>query len=255
MGDHRPGGSRGWVDVAKKGFFAWEYKGKHGDVAKAYLQLQRYREMVENPPLLVVSDFATIMIHTNITNTPTQRYTLTLDDLLTPSGLRTLRAVFFDPYALYMFDEHHAGRSIAAPQLPRSAGRSIAAPQLPQSVDWATAAFADVLALFQVAYEDVERRHKLPGWEVRWFDREPVACQKSGEDFWRIPTGSKPFVKRLSKSAVQRYGTVWARRGWIIVGNDGKSTSNQLTPHGQARCICIRDTVLKTWQEEHAGTA
>ncbi len=39
----------GWADVWKKGFFAFEYKGKHADLDKAYAQLQQYRESLQNP--------------------------------------------------------------------------------------------------------------------------------------------------------------------------------------------------------------
>jgi len=61
-------GKRGWADVWKKGHFAWEYKGPHANLEKAYQQLQQYRESLENPPLLVVSDIRTIQVHTNFTN-------------------------------------------------------------------------------------------------------------------------------------------------------------------------------------------
>ena len=74
-------GGSGWADVWKRGHFAWEYKGKHADLAKAYQQLLQYREALENPPLLVVSDLDLIEIHTNFTNTVKQVYRLTLDDL------------------------------------------------------------------------------------------------------------------------------------------------------------------------------
>lgn len=47
------GGRRGWADVWKRGFFGWEYKGKHKNLSAAYEQLLRYRESLENPPLLV----------------------------------------------------------------------------------------------------------------------------------------------------------------------------------------------------------
>src|SRR5919204_189553 len=47
-------GGRGWADVWKKGFFAWEYKGKHADLDAAYQQLLQYRGALVNPPLLVV---------------------------------------------------------------------------------------------------------------------------------------------------------------------------------------------------------
>ena len=39
-----PGG-QGWADVWKKGYFAWEYKGKHADLDAAYRQLLQYREV------------------------------------------------------------------------------------------------------------------------------------------------------------------------------------------------------------------
>jgi hypothetical protein len=35
-------GSQGFADVWKKGFFGWEYKGKHKDLQAAYAQLQQY---------------------------------------------------------------------------------------------------------------------------------------------------------------------------------------------------------------------
>ena len=97
MGAEKTSGGSGWADVAKIGFFGWEYKGKHADLDKAYQQLLLYREALQNPPLLVVSDIDTIVIHTNFTNTPKRVVTLALDDLLTPDGMRSLRAVFYDP--------------------------------------------------------------------------------------------------------------------------------------------------------------
>lgn len=90
-------GGQGWADVWKKGYFAWEYKGKHADLDKAYQQLLQYRESLENPPLLIVSDIDSIVIHTNFTNTVKQVERLALDDLLTPEGMAKLRAVFYDP--------------------------------------------------------------------------------------------------------------------------------------------------------------
>jgi len=92
-------GGTGWADVWKRGFFAMEYKGKHADLDKAYEQLLQYRESLENPPLLIVSDIDTIVIHTNFTNTVKQVHRLTLDDLLTPVGMQRLRDVFYQPEA------------------------------------------------------------------------------------------------------------------------------------------------------------
>jgi type II restriction/modification system DNA methylase subunit YeeA len=97
MGTEKSTGGQGWADVAKIHYFGWEYKGKHADLDKAYQQLLQYRESLQNPPLLVVSDTERIIIHTNFTDTPKKVVELTLDDLLTGDGLRTLRAVFFEP--------------------------------------------------------------------------------------------------------------------------------------------------------------
>jgi hypothetical protein len=97
MGAEKSAGGPGWADVAKVGFFGWEYKGKHADLDKAYQQLLQYRESLQNPPLLVVSDTERIIIHTNFTHTPKRVVDLPLDDLLTATGLDKLRAVFYSP--------------------------------------------------------------------------------------------------------------------------------------------------------------
>jgi hypothetical protein len=96
-------GHDGFADVWKKGFFAWEYKGKRKDLKAAYLQLQGYRDALENPPLLVVSDLDRIEVRTNFTNLSPKLYVVTLDDLALPDPsepLRILRAVFTEPEAL-----------------------------------------------------------------------------------------------------------------------------------------------------------
>jgi hypothetical protein len=100
MGAARTSGGLGWADVAKLGYFGWEYKGKDSDLDKAYEQLLRYRDALKNPPLLIVSDINRIIIRTNYTNLATRTITLTLDDLLTAEGLNILKAVFFHPEEL-----------------------------------------------------------------------------------------------------------------------------------------------------------
>lgn len=99
-GATKQAGGQGWADVWKKGFFAWEYKGKHADLDKAYQQLLQYREALHNPPLLVVSDIDQIVIHTNFTNTIKRVETVSFEALLTPAGMATLRAVFYEPNTL-----------------------------------------------------------------------------------------------------------------------------------------------------------
>ena len=97
MGTTKTAGGQGWADVAKLGYFGWEYKGKNDDMEKAYAQLLQYRDSLQNPPLLIVSDINKIIIRTNYTNYKTQRYTFELDDLLKAENLRVLKAVFFNP--------------------------------------------------------------------------------------------------------------------------------------------------------------
>jgi len=92
--------TRGWADVWKRHCFAWEYKGRHKDLDAAFAQLQRYAIALENPPLLVVSDMATIRIHTNFTNTVQTVHRIGLDDLLDGGARRLLKQAFTEPEAL-----------------------------------------------------------------------------------------------------------------------------------------------------------
>ncbi len=101
-------GGKGYADVWKRGYFAWEYKGKHKDLAAAYAQLADYREDLENPPLLVVCDQERFEVHTNFTGTKKQKYSFRLDDLLSTATtancalppLEVLRALFIEPELL-----------------------------------------------------------------------------------------------------------------------------------------------------------
>jgi type II restriction/modification system DNA methylase subunit YeeA len=99
-GCRKTDGGNGWADVWKRGFFGWEYKGRHKDLDAAYNQLLLYREALENPPLLVVCDMDRFEVHTNFTRRATQVYRFDLGCLGDPASLDTLRKVFFDPDAL-----------------------------------------------------------------------------------------------------------------------------------------------------------
>ena len=52
-GVKKTGGGQGWADVWRRNCFAWEYKGKHKDLAAALRQLQQYALALDNPPLLI----------------------------------------------------------------------------------------------------------------------------------------------------------------------------------------------------------
>ena len=109
------GGGQGFADVFKRGCFGWEYKGKHANLDKAYQQLLQYREALHNPPLLVVSDIDTIVVHPNFVNRANRPTAITLDDLLTPAGMAALRAIFTDP------------QHFESPETPESVTQRIAA--------------------------------------------------------------------------------------------------------------------------------
>lgn len=96
-GAKKTGGGDGWADVWRRGHFAWEYKGKHKDLAKAHGQLLQYASALENPPLLIVSDMDRILIHTNWTNTISKTYEITIEDILDAAKRDILKAAFLDP--------------------------------------------------------------------------------------------------------------------------------------------------------------
>jgi hypothetical protein len=67
FGAAKTGGKDGFADVWKRGYFRWDYKGKHKDLIAAYAQLKDYVDDLQNPPLLIVSDMDRIVIRTNFT--------------------------------------------------------------------------------------------------------------------------------------------------------------------------------------------
>ena len=99
-GARKTGGGEGWADVWRRHCFAWEYKGKHKDLGAALRQLQQYALALDNPPLLIVSDFETIEIHTHFTNTVHTVRRLMLDDLADPAHRQVLQWAFTDPERL-----------------------------------------------------------------------------------------------------------------------------------------------------------
>ncbi len=122
-GAEKHGGGDGWADVWKRGFHAFEYKGRHANLAKAYDQLLRYRASLENPPLLVVCDTDTIEIHTNFTGTAEAVYTFSTADIGQPRNLEILRALFHAPDKLRPGRTSEAITQEAASALAALAGR------------------------------------------------------------------------------------------------------------------------------------
>ncbi len=101
-GATKASGDDGFADVRKKGYFAWEYKGKRHDLNAAYQQLLQYHDALQNPPLLVVCDLNRFEVHTKFTNAVSTVHEFTLDELerSPQEPLRILRAVFSNPNEL-----------------------------------------------------------------------------------------------------------------------------------------------------------
>lgn len=99
-GASKTSGGNGWADVWKRGFFALEAKGTDRSLEKAYEQLKMYADALQNPPLLVVTDLKTIIVHTNFTNTVKREIRFTVEDLANFETRQILEAVFNNPDAL-----------------------------------------------------------------------------------------------------------------------------------------------------------
>src|ERR1700691_5648832 len=99
-GAAKVGGGKGFADVWKRDYFAWEYKRKNGNLDDALHQLIRYAPALESPPLQIVCDIEHFRIHTAWTNTVPAKYEITLDDLADAGAREILRNVFYDPEKL-----------------------------------------------------------------------------------------------------------------------------------------------------------
>jgi hypothetical protein len=103
-GVKKDAGGQGFADVFYEGHFAVEYKGagKYKDLNEAYQQLLQYREKLNNPPLLVVTDIQNWEIHTNWPNTEKRIYKFTNADIANkPSVIRMLGDLFTTPERLH----------------------------------------------------------------------------------------------------------------------------------------------------------
>ncbi len=97
-------GGSGFADVFYENHFGVEYKSpdKYKDLNAAYEQLQRYRENLKNPPLLVVTDINHWEIHTNFANTEKRVYRFSHNDIASnPDALDWLRHMFHTPERLH----------------------------------------------------------------------------------------------------------------------------------------------------------
>jgi hypothetical protein len=80
--------------------------------------------------------------------------------------------------------------------------------------------------------------------------RALIACRHRADSFWRVLTDSDEFAERIGRTAVQLHGRAWARRGWVLPGKDGKSTTSMYIPNGvTTRVLRVPTAALKTWAE------
>ena len=94
----------GFADVYYEGHFAIEYKSpdKYKDLNAAYQQLLKYRENLNNPPLLVVTDVNHWEIHTNFPNTQKRVYTFSHNEIASDAEKSGwLRDMFHAPERLH----------------------------------------------------------------------------------------------------------------------------------------------------------
>ena len=84
-GAAKHGGGDGFADVWKRGFFGWEYKGRHKDLNAAYDQLLRYRDALD------VS--AGSVMRTRLTTIPEDQSCRTAMQILLETGLAALPVV------------------------------------------------------------------------------------------------------------------------------------------------------------------
>ncbi len=96
-------GGQGFADVYYGGHFAMEYKapGKYKDLSGAYDQLLQYRENLNNPPLLVVTDIDNWEIHTNFPNTQKRVYQFKHSEIAKAKTHKVLWQMFHAPEQLH----------------------------------------------------------------------------------------------------------------------------------------------------------
>ncbi len=189
---------KGFADAWYRGRFAFEYKGKHKDLQAAYRQLLLYREDLENPPLLVVTDMERYEVHTNFERTKKRVYAFTNGDIgdADPEAMRVLRALFEDPDALRPGQSREAVTEEAARKFAR-----LADGLRERGVDPEEAAHFLNRLLFCLFAEDVGLLPKgLFGEVLRATRRDPVLFERYvGELFGAMMGGGNFLLKPIRR--------------------------------------------------------
>ena len=231
-------GGQGFADVFKRGYFGWEYKGKHANLDKAYGQLLQYRSDLLNPPLLVVCDMDRIIVHTNFTNTVHRVHTIALNDLLTGDGLQKLRAIFTTPDFFKAAQTTEQVTQEAAAQFAQLADRLRHDGTPPQDV-----AHFLIRCLFCLFAEDAGL---LPD---RLFTRIVTQARQRPPSFapqcccscsrrWRPAATSGPMRSGTLTAAcsIRPPSTRWMRMAWKSCGRWPRWTGRASSRRSSARC-------------------
>lgn len=219
-------GRPGRADVWRKDCFAWEYKGPHKNLVKAYAQLKEYADALENPPLLIVSDMEEIRIHTNFTSAVSVQHTFHLPDLMGVEARRTLRWCFTDPERLRPTVTRETVTRDAARKFGALAGK-LRGKHDPQKV----AHFLNRL-VFCLFVEDIDL---LPGRVFADILEESA----------RSPEGFQPMLRDLFRSMKDkggRFGTVSIP--WF---NGGLFDDDEVLPLGYLEIRDLHDASRLDW--------
>ena len=186
-------GGKGFADVFYERKFGWEYKGKGADLKKAYQQLLSYREDLDNPPLLMVSDMQTIELHTNFTGTQKTVIRWTLDDLRDETRRSQLRRVWLDANSFNPSHRIEVATVAAVDSLAKVSDSLKARNEPPEQV-----AHFLVRTMFTLFAEDVELIPK------ETFKRLLEAAKKHPEDFKEMCEELFSAMKSGKKTVVGR---------------------------------------------------
>jgi hypothetical protein len=223
----KPDGRPGSADAWRKGCFAWEFKGPHKNLAKAYAQIKEYADALENPPLLIVSDFEEIRVHTNFTNTVSVRHVFRRPELTDFKARQTLRWCFTEPERLRPTITREIVTRDAAKKFGAIAKKLRSQHHDPQKV----AHFLNRL-VFCLFVEDIDL---LPGRVFADILEESV---KSAEGF-------QPMLRDLFRSMKDRGG----RFGTVSIPwfNGGLFDDDEVLPLGRLEIKDLHDALGLDW--------
>ncbi len=221
-------GGSGFADAWWRDHFGWEYKGVGADLRKAYQQLLSYREDLDNPPLLMVSDMQVIELHTNFTGTQKVVHRWELDDLLSELRRNELRQAWTDPQA---FNPAHQIELATVAAVESLAKVSDSLKERGENAE--RVAHFLVRIMFTLFAEDVEL---IP---AATFTRLLAAARKHPEDFQEMCTELFEAMK-VGKT------TVVGRIPHINGGVFDDSTAPALTGEEIAR---LYDASKRSWKQ------